>query len=107
MRLLSYLEKLANVCNVFAINVNFLDDFSLGYSIKIPNNRIPLFIYSLPCVKPNKFGDKIAGQRKRRKTEPLIKLNIVSSDDDNCRSFQKIRFNSLKISNFIFKFFCN
>ncbi len=65
------------------------------------------FVYNLPCVKPNKFGDKIAGQRKRRKTEPLIKLNIVSSDDDNCRSFQKIRFNSLKISNFCLKFFCN
>jgi hypothetical protein len=31
----SYLEKLANVCKVFAINVNFLDDLSLGYSIQI------------------------------------------------------------------------
>ncbi len=53
-------------------------------------------------MRPNKFGDKIAGQRKRRKTEPLIKLNIVSSDEDNCRSLQNIRFNSLKIKSNLF-----
>jgi hypothetical protein len=38
------LEKFANVCNVLAINVNFLEAFSLGYSNEEGKNESIKFL---------------------------------------------------------------
>ena len=58
----THLVKFASVCMVLAMRVRFRAAFSLGYS----------------CVSPNMLGDKMAGHRKRRKMDALIRLSPMS-----------------------------
>ncbi|CAN7991948.1 unnamed protein product, partial [Ixodes pacificus] len=70
-----YLVKLANVWIVLAIRVRLRAAFSSGPP--------------LPGVRPNRLGDRMAGHRKRRKMDPLMRLSQSSSSrcppDSRCR----------------------
>lgn len=57
------LEKLARFCSTLAMSVSVRDVCSSGYS----------------WVRLNNDGDMTAGQRKRRKREPLIRRSAMSS----------------------------
>jgi len=51
---LDYLEKLANVCKVFAMRVNFLDAFSFGYSNEKQNLEKSFEMYQMSCFTLSK-----------------------------------------------------
>uniref|UniRef100_A0A6B0U3Z2 Putative secreted protein n=1 Tax=Ixodes ricinus TaxID=34613 RepID=A0A6B0U3Z2_IXORI len=67
------LVKLANVWIVLAIRVRLRAALSSGYS----------------GVRPNRLGERMAGHRKRRKMDPLMRLSHSSSSrcppDSRCR----------------------
>lgn len=57
------LEKLARLCTTLAMSVRVRDVRSDGYS----------------CVRLNSDGDMMAGHRKRRNSEELMRRSAISS----------------------------
>lgn len=86
---INYLAKLARFCITFATNVNFRAVFSSGYSVtKTDQEKAKLkcritHTLSLSLCSPwhnwNRLGDKMAGQKNRKKMDPLISLKQASS----------------------------